>query len=201
MLDKSVNGQQWTKNALNKLKSFLDRAPVITSTITSSNGEGVFVIVNDKKQKKFFPYDFNVDPKVWVHDVKDWIVAYYPRLVETITAPHILTPDEKALIVEETGTLENLPDVEDRVVQINSWRIDKIIRFRGIFLLLKEGEITKNGKFIPTDKPIMRRFKYTGEPVLFLRHYREGTYKDLSEISKEFFDNAIPLDDVEIKNE
>ena len=64
----------------------------------------------------------------------------------------------------------------------------------------KEGEINEDGNFIPTTEPIMRRFKYTGSTVIFLKKYRSSTYRDLDEISKDFFTNAIPLDDVAIKN-
>ena len=87
-----------------------------------------------------------------------------------------------------------------KIIQKNSWRIDKILAHRDIFLLMKEGEISDNGNFVPAEEPIMRRFKYTGSTILFLKKYRSSTYKDLDDISKDFFENAIPLDDVAIRN-
>ena len=93
------------------------------------------------------------------------------------------------------------PDYQEKVIQKNSWRIDKILAHRDIFLLQKEGEISENGDFIPAENPIMRRFKYTGSTIIFLKKYRSSTYEELPEISKDFFTNAIPLDDVAIRNE
>lgn len=202
MLNKSVNGHKWVSIALDKLKAYLGRAPIIVSDITGTvNGQdGIFIILNDQKKKNFFPYEYEMEPKVWVHNIKNWLVNYYPRLIETITAPVELTPDEKALIVEKTGSLDNIPDYQNKIVQSNSWRIDKILAHRDIFLLMKEGEISSTGDFVPAQNPIMRRFKYTGSTILFLKKYRSSTYKDLDEISKDFFENAIPLDDVAIRD-
>lgn len=202
MLNKSVNGHKWVSTSLDKLKAYLSRAPIIVSDITGTvNGQdGVFIVLNDQKKKNFFPYEYETEPKVWVHKIKEWLVDYYPRLIETIKAPVELTADEKAMIVEETGSIENLPDYQEKVVQKNSWRIDKILAYREIFLLLKEGEIDSDGNFIKAEQPIMRRFKYTGSSIIFLKKYRSTTYKDLEKISNEFFENAIPLDDVEVRD-
>jgi hypothetical protein len=202
MLNKSVNGHKWVSIALDKLKAYLGRAPIIVSDITGTvNGQdGVFIVLNDQKKKNFFPYEYELEPKVWVHNIKTWLVNYYPRLIETIKAPVELTYDEKALIVEETGSIDNIPNFKDRIIQKYSWRIDKILAHRDIFLLMKEGEISDNGNFVPAEEPIMRRFKYTGSTILFLKKYRSSTYKDLDDISKDFFENAIPLDDVAIRN-
>lgn len=202
MLNKSVNGHKWISAALDKLKAYLGRAPIVVSDITGTydGQDGVFIVINEQKKKQFFPYEYETDPKVWVHGIKTWLMNYYPRLIEEIKTPVALTADEKALIVEKTGTLDNLPDFKEEVIQRNSWRIDKILAYRDIFLLLKEGEINKDGAFIPSENPIMRRFKYTGSSILFLKKYRSSTYQDLSAISAEFFENAIPLDDVEVRN-
>lgn len=199
MLNKSINGHTWVAEALDKLKAYLTRAPIIVSDIT--NADGVFIVVNEKKQKEYFPYDYDVDPKVWVHSIKEWLVNFYPRLVEEVTTTVALTATEKAIWLEEHPgkKTDDIPEFKDVVIQQNSWRIDKVLSFRDIFLLYKEGEI-KDGNFVPTDKPIMRRFKYTGISVLFLKKYRSSNYEDLPVLSKEFFENAIPLDDVEIKN-
>ena len=202
MLNKSVNGHKWVSGALDKLKAYLGRAPIVVSDITGTvdGQDGVFIVINEQKKKQFFPYEYETDPKVWVHKIKTWLMNYYPRLIEEIKATVALTADEKALIVEKTGNLDNLPEFKEEIVQRNSWRIDKILAYRDIFLLLKEGEIDKAGNFVPSEQPIMRRFKYTGSSILFLKKYRSSEYKDLADLSKEFFENAIPLDDVEIRN-
>lgn len=202
MLNKSVNGHKWVSNAIDKLKAYLSRAPIVVSDITGTvNGQdGVFIVINEQKKKEFFPYEYELDPKVWVHGIKNWLVNFYPRLIEEITAPVELSMDEKALIVEETGSVENIPSFKNKIVQRNAWRIDKILAYRDIFLLLKEGEIDESGNLTKSETPIMRRFKYTGSSIIFLKKYRSSTYEDLPTISKEFFENAIPLDDVEVKN-
>lgn len=206
MLDKSTNGKRWISQSLEKLKKYLTRAPILVSDIigTQNCQDGVFIVIDSIKKKIFFPFDFEKEPKVWVHDIKSNLIQYYPRLVEDITEIHKLTPDEQVMIIEKQGNIDNIPLTEERVIKKNCWRMDKVLCYRDIFILYLEGTFdVATNKYTESETPIMRRFKYTGSSVLFLKNQRKimamGDKELLAELSKDFFDNSLPLDDVEVK--
>lgn len=205
MIDKSVNGKKWISTSIEKLKAYLTRAPIMVSNVigTQDCQDGVFIIMDSLKKKLFFPFDYEMEPKAWVHNIKENLVGFYPRLIENITEEHILSPEEQALVVEKTNDLNNVPDIGYKIVRQNCWRIDKVLCYRDIFILYLEGSISNpdhNGEFTPATEPKMRRYKYAGSSVLLLKKYRQGNFGDVSEFSKDFFENSIPLDDVTVKD-
>lgn len=203
MIKESVNGKKWISQSVEKLKKYLSRAPLLVSDIigTENCQDGVFIVIDSLKKKMFFPFEYEVEPKSWVHNIKENLVRYYPRLIESVTEKHTLTPEEQALYVERAGTIEGCPTTEDRVVKRNCWRIDKVLCYRDIFILYLEGTTDKDNNFTSCKEPIMRRFKYMGSSVLFLKKQRAATEaQEAQELSKDFFENAVPLDDVEVKN-
>lgn len=208
MLRESINGKKWITQSIEKLKKYLNRAPILVSDIigTENCKDGVFIVIDSIKKKMFFPFDFDIEPKLWVHNIKETLVNFYPRLLEDIKEVHTFTPDEQALIVEKQASIDNIPIAEDRVVKQNCWRIDKVLCYRDIFILYLEGTFDMGTKrFLPSEKPIMRRFKYMGSSVLFLKKQRSVVPNgendaELNALYKDFFENSVPLDDVEIKN-
>lgn len=205
MIESSIDGRKWSSNALEKLKAFLERSPLmVTNIIGTDNGkDGVFIIIESDKKKIFFPFDYEIDPKLWIHNIKDTLIPYYPRLVENIMEPHILTPKEKADMATTTGTITDIPDFENRVISRNCWRIDKVLHYRDIFILYLEGIVkmddSGNESFVKVTKPVMRRYKYCSSSVIYLKKLRNNEFKNVEEWSKEFFDGSIPLDDLKIK--
>lgn len=205
MVENTIDGRKWTSKAMEKLKAFLERAPILVSNIigTENGKDGVFIILESTKTKKFFPFEYELEPKVWVHNIKEALIPDYPRLFESITESHILTPAEKAELASERGTISNIPDFEERVVLKNCWRIDKVLHYRDIFILYLEGTATtgEDGKdiFKESKEHIMRRFKYCSSSVLFLKKIRNNEFADMESWSKDFFENSIPLDNLKIK--
>lgn len=209
MVKEYINGNEWTRKALEKMKAFLDRTPILITEIigTQDCKDGVFIIpegaINPdtlEQVKLFFPFDYDMEPKSWVHNIREAIVPYYPRIVEPIYENVELTPKEMAIKAEEGADISSIPKFEKRLVKRNCWRIDKILCFKDIFILTQEGITDSSGKFTSCE-PKMVRYKYQGSSVIFLNKLRNKEFKDYNEASKEFFNRAIFIDEVRVKNE
>lgn len=207
MVKEYINGNEWTRKALEKMKAFLDRTPILITEVigTQDCKDGVFILpdgVTDnfgKPLKIFFPFDYDMEPKSWVHNIRQSIIAYYPRIVESIYDNVELTPKEMAMKAEEGLDISSIPKFEKRLVKQNCWRIDKILCFKDIFILTLEGTRV-NGEFTPCE-PQMARYKYQGSSVIFLSKLRNGEFKNWDAASKEFFSRATFIDEVRVKNE
>ncbi len=208
MVKKYINGNEWTRKALEKMKAFLDRAPILITEIigTQDCKDGVFILPEGAKNpetseqlKIFFPFDYDIDPKAWVFKIRESIIPYYPRIIESIYDNVQLTPKEMAIKAEEGVDISSIPKFEKRLIKKNCWRIDKILCFRDIFILTLEGTID-NGVFSPCE-PKMVRYKYQGSSVIYLNKLRNQEFKDFEEASKEFFNRATFIDEVKVKNE
>lgn len=207
MVKEYINGNEWTRKALEKMKAFLDRTPILITEIigTQDCKDGVFIIpegaINDSLEevKLFFPFDYDMEPKTWVHNIREAIIPYYPRIVEPIYENVELTPKEMAIKAEEGVDISSIPKFEKRLIKRNCWRIDKILCFKDIFILTLEGTDSKDG-FISCE-PKMVRYKYQGSSVIYLNKLRNREFKNYDEASKEFFNRAIFIDEVRVKNE
>ena len=86
------------------------------------------------------------------------------------------------------------------MIKRNCWRIDKILCFKDIFILTLEGTSDAKEGFTPCE-PKMVRYKYQGSSVIYLNKLRNQEFKNYDEASKEFFNRAIFIDEVRVKNE
>ena len=198
MVVDNINDRKWVSSALNKLTNFLKRAPLWTIKKNSERDFGVYIKFDDKTL--FYPYDCNQEIKTWIRHIKEDLVKYYPRLIEDIVEDHILTPAEQALYIERHGgNIENIPTIENRVIKQNCWRIDKVLLHKNVFILYLEGSVinpTGDAVFLPAEEPVFKRFKYEGSAVLFMRKLRTASCD--AEVSKDFFENTIPLNNVKV---
>lgn len=197
MIAENINGDKWKQTTVKKLLSFCEKCPCVLSIKTAShNGEdGVFVIHKNSGMQYFFPWNYNQDPKDFIHDIKTFIEKkHYPILVETVTEEHKLTSEELALIVEEGKSINELPQYEKRVKEKILWRIDKVILWKDIVILVK---IDKNGNVLSNQF----RYKYNKSLVIFLKKYRSGDYASLEEAGNEFFNNSILVNEILPKTE
>lgn len=208
MVKEYINGNEWIRKTLEKMKAFLDRTPILVTEIigTKDCKDGVYIIpegaVNDSHEqvKLFFPFDYDIEPKAWVHNIREAIIPYYPHIVEPIYENVELTPKEMAIKAEEGVDISSIPKFEKRLVKRNCWRIDKILCFKDIFILTLEGTSDSKGMFTPCE-PKMVRYKYQGSSVIYLNKLRNQEFKNYDEASKEFFNRAIFIDEVRVKNE
>ena len=208
MIYNSVNGKKWIGKALEKFKAYANRAPILISEIVGTEKcvDGLFVIHETSKQKVFFPFDFEKDPKVWVHDIKQELLRFYPRLIEDIYEDVELTPKELAKKLEDSDVdFSSVNKFEKRLIYKNLYRIDKVQPFKDIFILIKEGKYNADNEPIEEEESseeekTQNRYKFNGSSVLFLNKYRSGKFDSIEEASQNFFENAIFVDELAVRN-
>jgi len=192
MIAENINGDKWKQTTVKKLLSFCEKCPCVLSikTAVHQGEDGVFVIHKNTGMQYFFPWDFNVEPKDFIHNIKSFLEKkHYPILIETITEEHKLTKEELALMVEEGRSIQELPQYEKRIKEKKLWRIDKVILWKDIVILV---QIDNKGNTISNQY----RYKYNKNLVIFLKKYRSGEYADLEEAGNEFFNNSILVNEI-----
>jgi len=192
MIAETINGEKWKQTAVKKLISFCEKCPCLLSikTAVHKGDDGVFVIHKNTGMQYFFPWDYNLDPKDFIHNIKVFLEKkHYPILIETITEEHKLSKEELALMVEEGRSINDLPQYEERVKEKVLWRIDKVILWKDIVILVKIDN--KNNEISN-----QYRYKYNKSLVIFLKKYRSGDFKTLEEAGDDFFKNAILVNEI-----
>lgn len=192
MIAENINGDKWKQTTVKKLLSFCEKCPCVLSikTAVHQGEDGVFVIHKNTGMQYFFPWDYSVEPKDFIHGIKTFLEKkHYPILVETITEEHKLTKEELALMVEEGKSIQELPQYEKRIKEKKLWRIDKVILWKDIVILV---QIDNKGNTISNQY----RYKYNKNLVIFLKKYRSGEYADLEEAGNEFFNNSILVNEI-----
>ena len=192
MIAENINGDKWKQTTVKKLLSFCEKCPCVLSikTAVHQGEDGVFVIHKNTGMQYFFPWDYSVEPKDFIHNIKSFLEnKHYPILVETITEEHKLTKEELALMVEEGKSIQELPQYEKRIKEKKLWRIDKVILWKDIVILV---QIDNKGNTISNQY----RYKYNKNLVIFLKKYRSGEYADLEEAGNEFFNNSILVNEI-----
>jgi hypothetical protein len=159
--------------------------------------KGVLVTHVNSNSKYWFSFDYDCNPKDFIAQIKKVLVdKHYPRLVEEILEKHELSQDELVLKLEKGAEADHLNKYEMRVIGNRLFRIDKILAWKGIFILSLEQSSFKDdeiGTFF--------RYKFTGgSAVIFLKNYRSGKFKTLEEASEYFFSNSLLIDSI-TKNE
>jgi len=155
--------------------------------------EGVLVTHVNSNSKYFFAFDYNMDLKDFIADIKRCLIErHYPRIVEEILTKHELTTEELAKKVEEGHSIDALSKFEMRIVGQRVYRIDKILAWKQIAILALE-----TSTFTEDDIGANYRYKFNGGSlVLFLKNYRSGKFKTLEEASEVFFSNAMLIDEL-----
>ena len=192
MIAETINGEKWKQTAVKKLISFCEKCPCLLSikTAVHKGDDGVFVIHKNTGMQYFFPWDYNLDPKDFIHNIKVFLEKkHYPILIETITEEHKFSKEELALMVEEGRSINGLPQYEERVKEKVLWRIDKVILWKDIVILVKIDN--KNNEISN-----QYRYKYNKSLVIFLKKYRSGDFKTLEEAGNDFFKNAILVNEI-----
>jgi hypothetical protein len=202
MIKEVVDRRKWVSTAVDKLTAYLNRVPFsVNYAIENSR----IIITPDVENAQEIPvdFDYNLEPKAWVHKIKEELIPYYPRLIESIYEEVELSAEELALRLVNGEDPQNIPRVEKRLVKMNGYRIDKVLCYKDIFLLELESEATKFGHGEKADfrpvEPRMFRYKYVGSSVIFLNKLKERKV-DIITASDEFFKRAVLIDEVEVKS-
>jgi hypothetical protein len=196
----SKNGKKWISDSIDKLHAYLDRAPILVSDIVGTENcvDGVYIVHEETKTKLFFPFDYDIEPKIWVHNIKDKLIQFYPKIIENIYEERAATSIEMADFVLNGGKITDVPVLAKDFKYQKLWRIDKVQLYKDIFILQLEG-IRNIGE---TDwdyniTPTQNRFKFQGGcSVMYLTKYRNKDFNNLIDAGEYFFSNSIFIDEL-----
>ena len=199
MLLSTVTPKIYKDSFQQKFIGFAKKSPVLLSMIiTIQDGEeGVLITHVNSNSKYFFKFDYEVDVKDFIAEIKKVLVKkHYPRVVEEILEKHEFTPEELALTLEKSNKkIDELLKYEMRVVGNRLFRIDKILSWKNIAILTLE-----TSTFEDDEIGVSYRYKYNGSLVLFLKNYRGGKFT-LEEASANFFSGSLLIDSLIKKGE
>lgn len=177
MILQKVDSNSYKDLFVSKFENFAEKAPIVVSF--AIDDLGVSVIHENSGKKYFYPWDYVVPVKTFIHDIKrDLADNHYPRISRVERITRLLTPDEQAdLISKGTYNVGNVPSsVEEDVVKV--YRIDKILIMKDEFILVDE---KTNEQFC---------YKMNTSAFSYLRSYRSGEFRTLMEAGEVFFKKA-----------
>jgi hypothetical protein len=195
MLISEVSAKAFKDEFQKKFASFAKKSPVVLSMVIKieKGEEGALITHVNSSNKYFFPFPIGegVSVKDYIAKIKKLLVEkHYPRVIEEILDKHEFTKEELAQQLESTK-IDDLSKYEMRVVGTRQFRIDKVLLWKNIFLLVLE-----ESSFQDDEINKIFRYKLNISPVTFLRNYRSGKYKSLEEASAFFFSNSVLIDEL-----
>lgn len=199
---RSKNGKKWISESIDKLHAYLDRAPILVSDIVGTENcvDGVYIIHEESKQKFFFPFDYDTEPKFWVHNIKEKLISLYPRIIENVSEERATTPAEMADFVLKGGDPTKVPVLTKDTKSQRLWRIDKVQVYKDIFILQLEGTREVGQELWQPANTTQNRFKFQGGcSVMYLTKYRNKEFTNQVDAGKYFFDNSIFIDELQQK--
>jgi hypothetical protein len=191
MLLAEISSKNWKDTFSQKFASFAKKSPVVLSMVIKieKGEEGCLIKHVNSNTTYFFPFDYDIKVNDFIHKIKLLLVErHYPRVIEEILDKYEFTKEELAQQLE-TKSIEELSKYEMRVVGTRQFRIDKVLLWKSIFLLVLEKSSFEDDKIGG-----IYRYKINISPVIFLRNYRSGKYKSLEEASAFFFSNSVLID-------
>lgn len=199
MLVTQTTPKIWEDKFNSKFTNFCKKSPILLSILNKiQDGEkGVLVTHVNTNSKYFFPFDYEMDVKDFIAEIKKVLVEnHYPRVIEEVLSKYEKTPEELAIEVENGTPVKELKAWKMQVVGNRMYRIDKILAWKNIAILTLEKSSFENDK-IGTSY----RYKYNGSLVIFLKNYRSGKFSNLEEASEVFFSNSLLIDELSVKKE
>lgn len=187
MINEKLNAEGYRKKVYSKFINFSEKSPILLDIelISNSKKEGLQVSVKGTDICLFYPWDYNKDPKLFIHDIKLDLEKYYPELIETIYDSHPTSSEEVMTFMERGYKINEIPKQIRTISRKKVWIIDKVIVWRDIVILI--------------DKETKEQFRYklNTNLVLFLKKYRSGVFKNKEEAGAHFFERASLLNKIE----
>lgn len=187
MIGEKLNSEGYKRQVYSKFVSFSEKSPLLLDLKTGSeNGvDGLKVSIRGKDKSFFYPWDFETEPKSFIHRIKVDLRAWYPILEETIYDEHETTADEIRDFLERGYLVTEIPRTQRVQVGTKTWLIDKVVVWRDIAIL---EDVATGDQF---------RFKMNTNLVLFLKKYRSGGFSGPSDAGEAFFSRSSLLNKIE----
>lgn len=173
MIYKKINSTQYRSEFIDKFTSFGEKAPIMISFATDELG--VTVVHENSNKTYFYPWDYTIPVKIFIHNIKDELSRnHYPRVSRLETVVHNFTPEEQADMIVNGVSVDSVPvsKTEEKMI---TYRIDKILAMKDEFILIDENTGDQY------------RYKMAGSSIYFLKNYRQGEYKTTEEAGDVFF--------------
>lgn len=193
-----ISIHDWEDTFQKKFTNFCKKSPVlIKMQIKLEQGvKGVLITNSSTDEKYFFQFDYDMNVKDFIADIKRLLVEkHYPRVTENVFDRHEKTNAELAQELESGKSIDSLDKYAVEQIGTRTFRIDKILPWKeNVFLVLESSTV-------PGDIPgTVYRYQYSKSIVLFLRNYRTGKLSSIDEASDEFFSNAFLISVIDKKD-
>lgn len=183
MLYNKYSADKYKADFSKKFSNFCNKSPVLLSFVTTESK--VIVVHSNSKKSYDFPWDFTVPLKSFIFQIKQVLVEnHYPRIVQVIKEAVTLSAEEKAQLLVEGTSPQDLPATKD-IVTKRFWRIDRVVVYKDQFILVDE------------DTEEQYQYKMRKSCIFYLRNYRTGKYKSLEEAGEAFFNQSTLLNRIE----
>ena len=194
LVDEIITPEMWEKTFQKKMSSFCKKSPILIrmSTRIQDGSKGVLLTHVNSEKNYFFPFNYDMNVKDFIADAKRILVAnHYPRLIQTIYENHKKTEKELAIELEEGKKVEDLSPWCVEKVGERIYRIDKVLPWKNIAIIVLEKSSVPNDEVGQVLK-----YQYQKSLVLFLKNYRTRAYKSIDDASDEFFNNSLLVSEI-----
>lgn len=189
MIVEKQNSDGYRRQVFSKFVSFSEKSPLLLDVrSTEQDGrEGLRVGIRDTDTVFFYPWAPDVEPKTFIHTIKLDLEGYYPTLDSQVYEEHPTSQSEILDYLERGFKVGEIPKVNRTLSAVRHWRIDKVVVWRDIAILV---DIDTGGQF---------RYKLNTNLVLFLKKYRSGAFVDKLAAGEYFFERASLLNKIDQK--
>ena len=189
MIAEKQNADGYRRQVFAKFVSFSEKSPLLLDVkATEQDGkEGLKVRIRDTDTELFYPWDQTVEPKSFIHAIKTDLEGHYPKLDQQAFDEHPISQSEILDYLERGFKVAEIPTVSRSPIELRHWRIDKVVVWRDIAILV---DLETNEQF---------RYKLNTNLVLFLKKYRSGAFKTMTEAGDYFFERASLLNKIDPK--
>ena len=188
MIAEKQNADGYRRQVFAKFVSFSKKSPLLldVKAVTVSGIDGLQVSVRDINQTLFYPWSPSVDPKSFIHQIKQSLEPWYPVIEQSMTSERPTTSDDIMEFLERGFKMSEIPTVIKEPRLNKAWRIDKVVVWRDIAILV---DVETGEQF---------RYKLGASLVLFLKKYRSGAFKDRLDDGEQFFSRASLLNKIDL---
>lgn len=177
MIFQKVDSESYKESFISKFTNFADKAPIVISFATDDLG--VSVVHENSGKKYFYPWDYVVPVKSFIHDIKrDLSMNHYPRISRKVEVERFLSSEEQADLISKGTPVNEVPNMIKETVE-ETYRIDKILVMKDEFIIVNE---KTNEQYC---------YKMNTSAFTYLRNYRSGEYKTLEEAGEAFFRKSV----------
>lgn len=182
MLFNKTDSNKYVAEFKERFANFAQKAPILLSFIVT---DGKVTVIHENSGTSYdFEWDFTLPVKSFIHEIKQVLSDnHYPRIERVVVESVPYTPEEQADMLASGTKMEELPTRHD-VTRVESYRIDKVIALKDVFILQDEATFKSY------------RYKMHYSSIFFLKNYRTGKYANLAEAGAFFFSKSELLNEL-----